>query len=301
MMTATTTTMRQRFSETAISLLDTNRRIVVLTADIGAGAFAEARRRHPHRVINVGIREQLLIGAAAGFALEGFRPIVHSYAPFLVERPYEQVKLDLSHQGVGAILVSTGASFDAAAEGRTHQAPADVAIINALPDWTIHAPGHPDELEEILRRSARDTGNVYIRMSSQSNARPLPTAGIEVVRATNPSRPTVLAFGPALDAVLEATSGLDVGIVYSSSIRPFNEAELRNAVPGPDLIVVEPFLQGTTAGLVSAALSDRPMRYTHLGVGDREVRRYGAPLEHLRAHGLDPTSLRARIHRITGA
>ena len=98
-------------------------RVAVVLADIGAGADPATTRAR----FNVGIREQLMIGVAAGLALEGYRPIVHSYAPFLVERPYEQIKLDLGHQDLGAVLVSSARRTTRRREGRTHQAPEDVA------------------------------------------------------------------------------------------------------------------------------------------------------------------------------
>ena len=145
-------TMRQRFYRVTTQALEDDPDVAVVLADIGVSELP----RHP-RVFNVGIREQTMIGVAAGLALEGYRPIVHSYAPFIVERPYEQLKLDLGHQDVGAVLVSVGASYDGARSGRTHQAPEDVPLVATLPGWTIHVPGHPDEVERLLRRSAAST------------------------------------------------------------------------------------------------------------------------------------------------
>ena len=137
-------TMRDRFVRVTSDLLDSDPRVAVVLADIGASSFEPARQRHPDRVINLGIREQLLIGVTSGLALSGLRPVAHTFAPFLVERPFEQIKIDIVHQGVGAVLVSAGGSFDYPFYGRTHQAPGDVALLNTLPGWTVHVPGHPD-------------------------------------------------------------------------------------------------------------------------------------------------------------
>jgi transketolase len=147
-------TMRERFTSVTAELLDTNPRLAVVLADITADAFGPAARRHPDRVINLGIREQLLISVAGGLSLAGMRPIAHTFASFLVERPFEQIKLDLNHQGAGAVLVSSGASYDYAGSGRTHQSPGDVALLDTLPGWTVHVPGHPDEAERQIRAAA---------------------------------------------------------------------------------------------------------------------------------------------------
>jgi transketolase len=291
--------MRDRFVTTAVRLLDRDPRTAVVLADIGVDRFREAGafERHPHRVINVGIREQLLIGVAAGLALEGFRPIAHTYAPFLVERPFEQLKLDLSHQGASAILVSVGGSWDASSSGRTHQAPGDVALLATLPDWEIHVPGHPDEVEALLEAAMASPRNVYLRLSEDRNReRHLVDAErIAAVRRGAPGAPAAIAVGPMLDAVLEATAGLDLTVLYAATVRPLDRGSLREHVRGPAAILVEPTLQGTSTAALAEVLDDRPLRLLSLGVPPVELRRYGSPAEHRAAHGLDPAGLRTRI------
>ena len=292
--------MRERFYRIAPTLLDADPNVAIVLADIGTDAFDAAAARHPGRVLNVGIREQLLIGAGAGLALAGYRPILHTYAPFLVERPFEQLKLDLGHNDLGAVLVSVGASYDASASGRTHQAPEDVALLSALPGWRIDVPGHSDEAEALLRAAAARTDRTYLRLSELSNGE----AVREVVNGAAAGRmtlirrgrgATVLAVGPMLDQVIEAVADLDVTVVYATTIRPFDRATLGAIVREPEVIVVEPYLEGSSAPAVSEALRRQPHRLLSIGVPLSEPRHYGEPAEHQAAYGLDADSIGRRI------
>ncbi|MFC8618183.1 transketolase family protein [Micromonospora purpureochromogenes] len=286
--------MRETFVASATELLADPRTTIVL-ADISAAAFAPAARRYPERVLNVGIREQLMVGVAGGLALTGQRPIVHSYAPFLVERAYEQIKLDLDHQGVGAVLVSVGASYDRAAAGRTHLSPADVSLLDTLHGWTVHVPGHPDEVPGLLRDVVCGQGSAYLRLSTQQNSRPYGGDGaLRVLRDAGPGAALLVAVGPVLDAALAAVADLPVTVAYTHRPRPFDTAGLRE-LAGSEVILVEPYLAGTSARVVSAALTDRPHRLLSLGVGRSDLRRYGTAEDHTRWHGLDADGLRRSV------
>ena len=291
--------MRGRFSTTVSELLDADERVAVVLADIGVDRFmaSGALQRHPLRVVNVGIREQLMVNVAAGMALEGMRPIAHSFAPFLIERSFEQVKLAFSHQGVGGILISSGAPYDTAAYGRTHQTAADVALMMTLPGWRIHVPGHPDEVEALIRDAVASDDAVYIRLSDQQNAAPQPVdeGRLVTVREGTQGGPTVVAVGPMLDAVFEATAGLDATVLYASTVRPFDGESLRMAMSGMDVVFVEPCLEGTTSAAISEALADRPHRLLSIGIPNVEHRKYGTSAQHNQAHGLDAAGLRSRI------
>ncbi|MFF2010675.1 transketolase family protein [Streptomyces sp. NPDC058195] len=291
-------TMRDRFITTATRLLDQDPRLALVLAEISRDGFDPALEAHPDRVVNVGIREQLLVGAAAGMALTGMRPIVHTFASFLVERPFEQVKLDFGHQGVSGVLVSAGASYDWPAGGFTHMAPGDVALLDTLDGWTVHVPGHPDEAEELLRQAAAADDRVYVRLSLQSNERARPVgAGSGFTPVREGAGGVVVAVGPMLDNVLAATEGLDVTVLYATTVRPFDGAGLRRAVDAgkADVVIVEPYLAGTSTTAANDALAALPHRVLGLGVGRAELRKYGEMDEHLAAHGLDARGLRERI------
>ncbi|APF34977.1 transketolase [Microbacterium sp. AISO3] len=290
--------MRARFSTVMSDLLATDDRATLVLADIGPLDLA-AGTPAADRVVNVGIREQAMIGVAAGLSLAGLRPFVHTYAPFLVERPFEQIKLDLSHQDLGAVLVSIGASYDAAAEGRTHQCPGDIALLSTLPGWRLHTPGHPDEVETLVRAAASSDDRQYIRLSTQKNLRAFPTDG-RVHLVHEGTGTLVLAIGPLLDAALEAAAGEGYAVAYTATPVPLDRGGLRELSAGFDrVVVVEPFLEGTTAATVGAALRGSGVLIEHVGVGVGEQRRYGTPADHARLQGLDAPGIRRRLDRLS--
>lgn len=238
-----------------------------------------------------------MVSVGGGLALAGLRPIIHTYAPFLVSRAFEQVKLDLGHQDVRAVLVSVGASYDATRSGRTHQAPEDVALIDTVPGFAVHVPGHPDEVPGLLTRAMASGSSAYIRLSVTANASAYPSS-LTLVKPGR--RAVVVAVGPMLDPVLAAVADLDVAVAYATTVRPFDQAGLRTLADRLDVVLVEPYLAGTSARLVSEALADRPHRLLSLGVPRVELRRYGTPEDHSRLHGLDARGIRRSVTAFLG-
>jgi len=290
---------RAQFGLTVTDLLDEDLSTALVWAEISGRFFGDAIRRHPDRVVNVGIREQLLVNVGAGFALTGMRPIVHTFGSFLVERAFEQVKLGFGHQGLGGVLVGVGGSFDASRSGRTHQTPGDVALMDTLPDVVIHAPGTAAECDEVLRRAVAADGLHYVRIVEQTNDESFRGPGIHVVRRGTGA--TVIALGPVLDEVLAATADRDLTVLYAHTVRPFDAATLRAVLATPDVVLVEPWLAGTSARVVSDALRDVPHRLLSLGTRRMELRHYGTPAEHQRAHGLDAAGIRRSVESFLSA
>ena len=137
------------------------------------------------------------------------------------------------------------------------------------------------------------------RRDDAANAHPRSTNhGLLQIERREPSATsTVMAVGPMLDRVREAVAGHQVNLLYTSTVHPLDKRTLREVAAGTDIVLVEPYLAGTSTAAVAEALADRPHRILALGVGRRALRRYGAAAEHDAAHGLDVAGLRSSIDR----
>ena len=109
--------MRKIFGQTVVKLAKKDSRIVLLTGDVEQ-EMTEYKSLFPDRFYNLGLCEQSIISIAAGMAIEGMRPIVYSITPFVIERPFEQVKVDIDEQNLPVILIGYS---DYPTHGPTHQ------------------------------------------------------------------------------------------------------------------------------------------------------------------------------------
>ena len=124
--------IRKQFPKTLKEIAIRDKRVFVIVGDISHGIFSEYRKKIKNRYINLGILEPTMISISAGMSKTGFIPVVHTIAPFLVERSYEQIKLDFCYHKLPGLIVSVGGAFDYSALGCTHHSYNDLSIMKSF-------------------------------------------------------------------------------------------------------------------------------------------------------------------------
>ena len=153
--------MRREFGEFLAEIAETDDDIYLLVGDIGYGIFDEFRRKFPQRFINLGVCEQSLIGVAAGMALEGLKPYVYTITPFLLERPFEQVKLDIDQQNVNVKLVGYA---DYPTHGPTHSELDGKKLMSLFNNIDSYFPKNSMETREALVQSYKSGKPTFISL-----------------------------------------------------------------------------------------------------------------------------------------
>jgi len=160
-------------------------------------------------------------------------------------------------------------------------------------------PGCAGELEVLLRATYANGRLTYLRASGAQNddAFDVEPGRARVVRRG--SRATIVAVGPMLTRTLDAAEGLDVTVLYVTSVAPFDAQGLASVVDDVPLVVaVEPFYEGALVPALTDALRHVPARFASIGVPRRFITAYGTLEEHDRDLGMDATGIRGRLASI---
>ena len=144
--------MRKEFAEFLHCEMSSNEKIILLTGDLGYGLWDKIKIDYPDRFYNVLSSEQLMIGAAIGFAMEGYIPLVYSITPFVIYRPFELLRNYLDHENIPVKLIGGGRDKDYGYLGFSHWAEEDIDILSNLKNIKLYKPKKSSKLlyKEIL-------------------------------------------------------------------------------------------------------------------------------------------------------
>jgi transketolase len=155
--------MRKEFGRWIVEAAEKDELIILVTGDIGYQVFDEYRKRFPDRFLNMGICEQSIIGIASGMALEGLKPYVYTITPFLIERPFEQIKLDIDAQNANVKLIGYA---DYPKQGPTHRTLDEKALMGLLPNFANYFPQNSEETRRFLEESYRNRKPTFISLKN---------------------------------------------------------------------------------------------------------------------------------------
>src|SRR6202011_6330557 len=157
--------MRQTCLNMVYDLAKRDKRVLFIGSDLSPGLLGDMKKEMPERWYMEGITEANVIGMAAGLAMEGFIPFVHTIAAFITRRCYEQVAVDLCLHNLPVRLIGNGGGLVYAPLGPTHLAIEDIAIMRALPNMTVVAVCDADEMIRFMDQTLEWPGPIYIRLA----------------------------------------------------------------------------------------------------------------------------------------
>ena len=152
--------MRRQFGKTIVKLAEKDDRIVLIIGDVEQ-EMKEFMEKFPNRFYNLGICEQSMISIAAGMALEGLRPIVYSITSFLIERPFEQIKIDIDEQNVPVTLIGYS---DYPTHGPTQRPLNIMGLVGLFKNVTGYYPSNFEETEKAMIDSYLRNGPAFISL-----------------------------------------------------------------------------------------------------------------------------------------
>ncbi|HUZ92679.1 MAG TPA: transketolase C-terminal domain-containing protein [Candidatus Paceibacterota bacterium] len=299
--------MRKQFAKT-MQELGKDERLTVLIGDISHFLLKDFEATHPKRFYNMGVAEQAMMSMAAGLAMDGLIPVVHSITPFVTERCFEQIKDDLCYQNLGVKIVSVGSAFDYASLGCTHHCYEDIAILRSLPNMQVVYPAAPHEFDALFRETFTNGSPTYFRLPAKThNIQTHPRFG-EAEKIKSGKDVTVVAIGPQLQNAFDAAEelsrhGVGCDLIYLTTIKPVSAVSqkmIRESLEKTEALVTieEHSIIGGVADVVAAI--GRGIRYdeARLGVRDMFLTNYGTYDEHCAVNGLTKEGIIKAVHEI---
>ena len=288
--------MRDEFISGLLEIARVDKRVLLLTADLGFGVLDEYQRELPGQFINVGIAEQNMIGLATGLALEGNIVYCYSIGNFPTLRCLEQIRNDAAYHDANVKIISVGGGLSYGPLGMSHHATEDLAIMRVIPGVSVIVPSNLREAKDSAEYLYNQPGVHYLRLDkSHANYESEDTDFSQWPVLRSGTDVCLISTGGILEEAINAADalahkGISVRLVSAINLTPNSDDVVLNSIGDVQMIITieEHVTSGGLGGLVSEIVSgvDFPGRLKRLGVQQEFLASVGSQkyLRHL--HGI---------------
>ncbi|HHX45488.1 MAG TPA: transketolase family protein [Chloroflexi bacterium] len=289
---------RNAFGEELRALGGENPNLVVVDGDVANSTRTEYFAKvYPERFFNVGIAESNLIGVASGLAASGKDVVAASFAAFLLNNAYEQIRMTIAFPRIGVKLVGSHSGISIGEDGPSQMAIEDIALATPLPHMTVLVPADAPSMRAATRAMFAQEGPVYLRTGRSQvpvvydDGAPFTIGRANVLREGDDL--TIVACGLMVAAALEAAEalradGIAARVLDMHTIKPLDDDALERAARETGAIVTaeEHLLDGGLGAAVARSIAQRhPVPVAMVGIDNRYAES-GAPQELLDKYGL---------------
>jgi len=266
--------LRTAYGESLVRLGQKDWRVMALEADLGKSTQSVMfQAEFPDRYFQMGIAEQDMTSTAAGMALAGMIPFVHSFAIFATGRAYDQLRNSICVPNLAVRICGSSAGLSDFGDGKTHQSVEDVALMRAIPNMTVICPADSIEMEKMMDCMLDWPGPVYIRINR--NDLPFVTPPDEpykigkVTLIRDGSDVAIFAAGVMVSKALEAAAmldkeGISARVINVSTIKPLDREAVIGFAAGVDAIVTAE--EHSLIGGLGSAVVEALRRVSHAPV-----------------------------------
>lgn len=300
------------YGETLRSLGEKDQRVVALEADLGGSTMSCLfERAFPDRFFEMGIAEQNMTSFAAGLAIEGKIPFIHSFAVFASGRAYDQIRQGICIANLNVKIVGSSSGLSDFGDGATHQSIEDIALMRALPNMTVLEPMDAVETAQIVEAAYQHQGPVYIRINRNDLPALYPDdhhfAIGEPIVIKEGTDLVVFASGVMVSKAVTASNqlaemGVSLKVVNVSSLKPLNEKSVKELADGVKGIITaqEHSLIGGLASIITTIFKGDGRPIETIGIADKFGQSAKSYEDLLQYYGLTEKEIIASAQRILG-
>jgi transketolase len=290
--------IRQQFADTMLEVGKADEKLVVLIGDISHFILQDFAKACPGRFYNIGICEPTIVSMGAGLAKAGLYPVMHTIAPFLIERSFEQLKLDFSYHRLAGNLITVGGAFDYAKLGCTHHCYDDWGLLKSLQNTEVLHPASPLEFDILFKQTYRNDRLTLHRLAEHGHGHEFNPEQIKFgkgIKVTDGDGLTIVATGSHLRDALECRTdlsamGLSPEILYIHTIHPLDlDLICASALKTRRVLVIEEHVRpgGVGDAVLGAIHGLGDIEFQWLGIGNTFIHEYRSYAGHCDALGLN--------------